>query len=79
MFSRPWTAAAREIKMCYGALSKGLVALGVELLMAARRLDVENALENPARQGVPGAGPQRSRSDPPARRRKSVKEKIPCG
>lgn len=37
---------ASAIKMCYGALTKGAVALGMELLIAARRLGVEQSLEN---------------------------------
>lgn len=36
---------ASAVKMCYGALTKGAAALGVELLVAARRLGVEQALE----------------------------------
>jgi len=36
---------ASGVKMCYGAITKGAVALGVELLIAARRLGVEQALE----------------------------------
>jgi 3-hydroxyisobutyrate dehydrogenase-like beta-hydroxyacid dehydrogenase len=36
---------ASSVKMCYGAITKGAVALGVELLIAARRLGVEQTLE----------------------------------
>jgi 3-hydroxyisobutyrate dehydrogenase-like beta-hydroxyacid dehydrogenase len=36
---------ASAIKMCYAAMTKGVQALGVELLVAARRLGVEDALE----------------------------------
>lgn len=36
---------ASAVKMCYGALTKGAVALGVELLIAARKLGVEQVLE----------------------------------
>lgn len=32
---------ASGVKMCYGAITKGAVALGVELLIAARKLGVE--------------------------------------
>jgi 3-hydroxyisobutyrate dehydrogenase-like beta-hydroxyacid dehydrogenase len=35
---------ASGLKMCYGALTKGLQALGVELLVAARALGLEEAL-----------------------------------
>jgi 3-hydroxyisobutyrate dehydrogenase-like beta-hydroxyacid dehydrogenase len=36
---------ASAIKMCYAAMTKGVQALGVELLVAARRLGVDSALE----------------------------------
>lgn len=36
---------ASALKMCYGAITKGAVALGVELLVAARKLGVSEALE----------------------------------
>lgn len=36
--------AASGLKMCYGALTKGLQALGVELLVAARAMGLEDAL-----------------------------------
>jgi 3-hydroxyisobutyrate dehydrogenase-like beta-hydroxyacid dehydrogenase len=35
---------ASAVKMCYAALTKGSIALGVELLIAARKLGVEEAL-----------------------------------
>jgi 3-hydroxyisobutyrate dehydrogenase-like beta-hydroxyacid dehydrogenase len=35
---------ASGLKMCYGALTKGLQALGVELLVAARAMGLEDAL-----------------------------------
>jgi 3-hydroxyisobutyrate dehydrogenase-like beta-hydroxyacid dehydrogenase len=35
---------ASGLKMCYGALTKGLQALGVELLVAARAMGLEEAL-----------------------------------
>jgi 3-hydroxyisobutyrate dehydrogenase-like beta-hydroxyacid dehydrogenase len=35
---------ASALKMCYGAMTKGLQALGVELLVAAERLGVADAL-----------------------------------
>jgi len=36
---------ASAIKMCYASYTKGAVALGVEMLMAARRLGVDDALD----------------------------------
>ena len=36
---------ASAIKMCYAAMNKGMIALVVELLVAARRLGVDEALE----------------------------------
>src|SRR5687768_3648407 len=36
---------ASAVKMCYASLTKGSLALGMELLMAARKLGVEQALE----------------------------------
>lgn len=44
---------ASGVKMCYGAVTKGVVALGTELLMVARRLGVENALEAEFRESLP--------------------------
>jgi len=41
---------ASGIKMCYGAMTKGTTALAVELLMAARMLGIEHALENELRE-----------------------------
>lgn len=41
---------ASGIKMCYGAMTKGTTALAVELLMAARKLGVEGALEQELRE-----------------------------
>lgn len=41
---------ASGIKMCYGAMTKGTTALAVELLMAARKLGIENALEHELRE-----------------------------
>lgn len=37
---------ASALKMCYGAITKGAVALGVELLVAARKLGVAEPLEH---------------------------------
>jgi 3-hydroxyisobutyrate dehydrogenase-like beta-hydroxyacid dehydrogenase len=39
------TGQASGLKMCYGALTKGLQALGVELLLAARAMGLEAALQ----------------------------------
>lgn len=36
---------ASAVKMCYAAMTKGSIALGVELLVAARKLGVEQTLE----------------------------------
>lgn len=36
---------ASAVKMCYAAMTKGTIALGVELLVAARKLGVEQAVE----------------------------------
>jgi 3-hydroxyisobutyrate dehydrogenase-like beta-hydroxyacid dehydrogenase len=44
---------ASGLKMCYGALTKGLQALGVELLVAARALGLEDALRAEQRDSVP--------------------------
>lgn len=40
---------ASGVKMCYAAMTKGTTALAVELLVAARRLGVEEALERELR------------------------------
>lgn len=44
---------ASGLKMCYGALTKGLQALGVELLVAARALGLEEALRAEQQHSVP--------------------------
>ncbi len=41
---------ASGVKMCYAAMTKGTTALAVELLVAARKLGVEQALENELRE-----------------------------
>ena len=43
-------ADASALKMCYGALNKGTQALWLEILMAARRLGVDELLEHQVRQ-----------------------------
>src|SRR4051812_47429227 len=44
---------ASAVKMCYAALAKGTLALGMELLITARKLGVENALEQEFRESQP--------------------------
>jgi 3-hydroxyisobutyrate dehydrogenase-like beta-hydroxyacid dehydrogenase len=44
---------ASGLKMCYGALTKGLQALGVELLVAARALGLEEALRAEQQHSIP--------------------------
>ena len=44
---------ASALKMCYGAITKGAVALGVELLIAARKLGVAETLEREFQESVP--------------------------
>lgn len=39
------TGDASAVKMCYASITKGALALGMELLIAARKLGVEQALE----------------------------------
>ncbi|HEY8475788.1 MAG TPA: DUF1932 domain-containing protein [Chloroflexota bacterium] len=43
---------ASGLKMCFGALTKGLQALGTELLVAARRLGLEEPLKAELQQGA---------------------------
>lgn len=44
---------ASAVKMCYAAMTKGTIALGIELLIAARKLGVEQALEAEFRESQP--------------------------
>ena len=44
---------ASAVKMCYASITKGALALGVELLIAARKLGVEQALEAEFRESQP--------------------------
>jgi 3-hydroxyisobutyrate dehydrogenase-like beta-hydroxyacid dehydrogenase len=44
---------ASAVKMCYASITKGAMALGVELLIAARKLGVEHALEAEFRESQP--------------------------
>jgi 3-hydroxyisobutyrate dehydrogenase-like beta-hydroxyacid dehydrogenase len=45
---------ASGVKMCYAAITKGAVALEMELLIAARKLGVEQVLEAEFRESIPG-------------------------
>lgn len=44
---------ASGLKMCYAALTKGLIALGTELLVAARLMGLEDALRDEQRDSIP--------------------------
>lgn len=44
---------ASAVKMCYASITKGALALGVELLVAARKLGVEQAVEAEFRESQP--------------------------
>ena len=44
---------ASAVKMCYASITKGALALGVELLITARKLGVEQALETEFRESQP--------------------------
>jgi 3-hydroxyisobutyrate dehydrogenase-like beta-hydroxyacid dehydrogenase len=44
---------ASAVKMCYASITKGAVALGMELLIAARKLGVEHALEAEFKESQP--------------------------
>jgi len=44
---------ASAVKMCYASLTKGTLALGVELLIAARKLGVDQALEAEFKESQP--------------------------
>jgi len=44
---------ASGLKMCYAALTKGLTALGTELLLAARLMGLEEALRAEQRESIP--------------------------
>jgi 3-hydroxyisobutyrate dehydrogenase-like beta-hydroxyacid dehydrogenase len=45
--------AASGLKMCYGALTKGLQALGTELLVAAERMGLTEVLRAEQRESIP--------------------------
>ncbi len=44
---------ASGLKMCYAALTKGLIALGTELLMAAHLMGLDQALRDEQRESIP--------------------------
>ncbi len=44
---------ASGLKMCYAALTKGLIALGAELLMAAHLMGLDDALRDEQRESIP--------------------------
>jgi 3-hydroxyisobutyrate dehydrogenase-like beta-hydroxyacid dehydrogenase len=44
---------ASGIKMCYAALTKGLIALGTELLMAAHLMGLDDALREEQQESIP--------------------------
>jgi 3-hydroxyisobutyrate dehydrogenase-like beta-hydroxyacid dehydrogenase len=49
----PEIGQASGLKMCYGALTKGLTALGTELLVAARRMGLEDVLRAEQQESIP--------------------------
>ncbi len=44
---------ASGLKMCYAAMTKGLIALGTELLVAARLMGLDDALRDEQRESIP--------------------------
>ncbi len=56
---------ASGLKMCYGALTKGLQALGTELLIAARLMGFEETLRAEQRESIPDVLAWLERSLPP--------------
>jgi 3-hydroxyisobutyrate dehydrogenase-like beta-hydroxyacid dehydrogenase len=44
---------ASGLKMCYAALTKGLIALGTELLLAAHLMGLDDALRDEQRESIP--------------------------
>jgi hypothetical protein len=56
---------ASGLKMCYGALTKGLQALGTELLVAARLMGLEETLRAEQRESIPDVLGWLERSLPP--------------
>ena len=56
---------ASGLKMCYGALTKGLQALGTELLVAARLMGLEETLRAEQRESIPDVLAWLEKSLPP--------------
>ena len=56
---------ASGLKMCYAALTKGLQALGTELLIAARQMGLEETLRAEQRQSIPDVLAWLEKSVPP--------------
>ena len=56
---------ASGLKMCYGALTKGLQALGTELLVAARLMRLDGVLREEQRESIPDVLAWLERSLPP--------------
>ena len=56
---------ASGLKMCYGALTKGLQALGTELLVAARLMGLDGVLREEQRESIPDVLAWLERSLPP--------------
>jgi 3-hydroxyisobutyrate dehydrogenase-like beta-hydroxyacid dehydrogenase len=56
---------ASGLKMCYGALTKGLQALGTELLVAARLMGLDEVLRAEQRESIPDVLGWLERSLPP--------------
>jgi 3-hydroxyisobutyrate dehydrogenase-like beta-hydroxyacid dehydrogenase len=55
---------ASGLKMCYAALTKGLIALGTELLMAARQMGLSEALRAEQQESIPDVLAWLERSTP---------------
>lgn len=60
----PEAGQASGLKMCYAALTKGLIALGTELLVAAQQLGLAEALRAEQRQSIPDVLAWLERSTP---------------
>lgn len=60
----PESGQASGLKMCYAALTKGLIALGTELLLAAHQLGLAEALRAEQRQSIPDVLAWLERSTP---------------
>ena len=60
----PEAGQASGLKMCYAALTKGLIALGTELLVAAHQLGLADALRAEQQQSIPDVLAWLERSTP---------------